>query len=502
MIRYRAPLARKERLAVRDDSITRDARDADHIWLRQSVTFSVNGQTRTLEMALPLRPGATPDEVDALLDEADAGMRRLSQRLDAHLAEVTAAPALPVSAPVSASVSAPVSAPIPTPERSAPPAVRPTPPPVRQPTAPHPAATPAPAPAPASRAAALAPVTAPASSGPDLTRPEFLAAIRALGLDARTVMERLKVRSLDGLNLRESLELLRRQSLRDGEAPEPPANASTRPPAISEERAAALAAMPAPIGRADAARFEEEEDDPAFEVSYPDPDDLPGLDDDFAEEEFAPQEMTPAAALDDVPDGLNEPPTAPVAAAPATPTAPPEAVEQQEPPAVIRAREVIATLRAAHTGGQPTAQQRKAYANMVVGELGEAKAAGVIRAVWSLTPDKLGPEQYDELIRWGKLDTFADEVESVLDLLRAEWIAQHGGAQPASQPAAPAAQPAEPPTKPAARRPAANVSEGAAEHAPQEQPPAPRPTSRGRSASANSANSASSRADARTQGGA
>lgn len=315
-------------------------------------------------------------------------------------------------------------------------------------------------------------------------------------------MERLKVRSLDGLNLRESLELLRRQSLRDGEAPEPPANASTRPPAISEERAAALAAMPAPIGRADAARFEEEEDGPAFEVSYPDPDDLPGLDDDFAEEEFAPQEMTPAAALDDVPDGLNEPPTAPVAAAPATPTAPPEAEEQQEPPAVIRAREVIATLRAAHTGGQPTAQQRKAYANMVVGELGEAKAAGVIRAVWSLTPDKLGPEQYDELIRWGKLDTFADEVESVLDLLRAEWIAQHGGAQPASQPAAPAAQPAEPPTKPAARRPAASASEGAAEHAPQEQPPAPRSSSRGRSASANSANSASSRADARTQGGA
>ena len=98
MIRYRAPLARKERLAVRDDSITRDARDADHIWLRQSVTFSVNGQTRTLEMALPLRPGATPDEVDALLDEADAGMRRLSQRLDAHLAEVTAAP---ISAPIS-----------------------------------------------------------------------------------------------------------------------------------------------------------------------------------------------------------------------------------------------------------------------------------------------------------------------------------------------------------------------------------------------------------------
>lgn len=304
-------------------------------------------------------------------------------------------------------------------------------------------------------------------------------------------MERLKVRSLDGLNLRESLELLRRQSLRDGATPEPPASA----PAIADERAAALAAMPAPIGRADAARFEEEEDGPTFEVSYPDPDDLPGLDDDFAaveEETFAPREMA-SATLDDVPDDLNMPPPAPAAAS-STPPAPPEEQEPQEAPTVIRAREIVAALRAAHTGGQPSAQQRKAYANMVVGELGEAKAAGVIRAVWNLTPDKLGPEQYDGLIRWGRLDTFADEVEIVLDLLRAEWIAQHGSAQPAAPPQ-PAAKPAEPPTKPAPRRPAASVPASEPPE-PQEPPPAQRPAPRGRSASA------SSRADARSQGGA
>jgi hypothetical protein len=465
---------------VRNDSTPHDTRDADHIWLRQSVTFSVNGQTRMLEMALPLRPGATPDEVDALLDEADAGMRRLSQRLDAHLAEVSAAPTS------AAPIPAPISTPAPAPDQRAP-AESPTPAPARRPAAPQAAEQPAPRAATPQPAPAVAPASAPASGGPDLTRPEFLTAVRDLGLDARTVMERLKVRSLDGLNLRESLELLRRQSLRDGAAPEPPALS----PASADERAAALAAMPAPIGRADAARFEEEEDDgPTFEVSYPNPDDLPGLDDDIAaaeEEEFAPQELAPAAALDDVPDDLNVPPTAPA-------TTPPEGQEPQEPPAIIRAREVIASLRAAHTGGQPSAQQRKAYANMVVGELGDAKAAGVIRAVWNLTPDKIGPEQYDELIRWGKLDTFADEVETVLNLLRAEWLAQHGGAQPApaSPTAKPDAPPAEPPTKPAPRRPAA--SEPASE--PQEPPPAPRPAPRGRSASA------SSRADARSQGGA
>ena len=87
----------KVRRGVRDE--TAEPRDSNHIWLRQSVTFTVNGQTRTVEMALPLRAGATPGEVEALLDEADAGMRRLSRRLDAHLAELnTSSTTAPISA--------------------------------------------------------------------------------------------------------------------------------------------------------------------------------------------------------------------------------------------------------------------------------------------------------------------------------------------------------------------------------------------------------------------
>ncbi|HEY7983141.1 MAG TPA: hypothetical protein VID73_03175, partial [Ktedonobacterales bacterium] len=341
---------------MRDDTTDpRDARDPNHIWLRQSVTFSVNGQTRTLELALPLRPGATPDEIDALLDEADAGMRRLSQRLDAHLAEITGAPAAPAAqptapAPEAAQAAAPQpAAPLPA---SAPASVERPAPRTAAPTPSAPAAAPAVAPQPPTRPSA--PAAAPASGGPDLTRPEFLAAAGTLGLDARTVMERLNVRSLNGLNLREALDLLRRQVLREGGAPADAPSA----PAASPNMPANL---PAPIGRA---RFDEEDDGPDFELSYPDPDDLPGDEDDFGDEDFAPHEAAPAAPLHDVPDldDLLATP-APVAPTTAAPTADENA---------IHTRALIANLRAAHAGGQPTAQQRMAYRNIVVDQLGEA----------------------------------------------------------------------------------------------------------------------------------
>ncbi|HEY7849428.1 MAG TPA: hypothetical protein VIC27_05145, partial [Ktedonobacterales bacterium] len=439
---------------MRDDTTDpRDARDSNHIWLRQSVTFSVNGQTRTLELALPLRPGATPDEIDALLDEADAGMRRLSQRLDAHLAEITgatAASAMPTAparpAPHSAaSEAAPAAQPTaPLPASAPASAERPTPR-TDAPTPSAPAAAPASAPAAAAQqparpsAPVAVPAAAPASGGPDLTRPEFLAAAGTLGLDARTVMERLNVRSLNGLNLREALDLLRRQVLREGGVP------ADAPPTPAAAPANMPANMPAPIGRA---RFDEEDDGPDFELSYPDPDDLPGDEDDFGDEDFAPHEAAPAAPLHDVPDldDLLATP-APVAPTTAAPTADENA---------IHTRALIANLRAAHAGGQPTAQQRMAYRNIVVDQLGEAKASSVARAVWGVTPDKLGPEQFDAFNRWGKEDAFAEEAEDALTLLRAEWAAQQATQQATQQAATPAERPA-PARRPPAQTPPAQA---------------------------------------------
>ncbi len=84
--------------------------DGEHIWLRQSVTFTTNGQTRTVEIAIPLRPGATADEVEVLLNEADAGMERLARHLDARIASALgtagATPTAPTPAPAPATTPA------------------------------------------------------------------------------------------------------------------------------------------------------------------------------------------------------------------------------------------------------------------------------------------------------------------------------------------------------------------------------------------------------------
>ena len=66
------------------------ANDSEHIWLRQTVTFTVNGQTRTLEMGIPLPRNASAQDVEALLGVADAGMSALSRRLDAQVTEALA----------------------------------------------------------------------------------------------------------------------------------------------------------------------------------------------------------------------------------------------------------------------------------------------------------------------------------------------------------------------------------------------------------------------------
>jgi hypothetical protein len=306
-------------------------------------------------------------------------------------------------------------------------------------------------------------------------------------------MERLNVRSLNGLNLREALDLLRRQVLREGGAsadPEPTPDAMP-------------GAMPAPIGRARFDEEDEEDDAPDFELSYPDPDDLPSDDDYSGEDDFAPLEAVPeatparraptaapAAPLSDVPDlddllGAPQPATSPAdtaGVAPATPAA---------DPATARAREVIATLRAAHPGGQAVAQQRMAYRNIVLGQLGEAKTASVVRAVWGITPDRLGPEQFDAFTRWGKEDAFVEEAEDALNLLRAEWIAQQAqqAAEPPSGATRPAAQPAQP------RRPSQEVAQEPARQ------PAARPASRGRPAAPRANTTGASRDGAGPQGG-
>lgn len=444
--------------------------NAEYLWLKQSVTFTVNGQTRTVEIALPLRPGATVDEVEALLSEADAGMERLSRHLDSRVAAIGGAPAstsLPV-APEPARTP-PVQTP-PAPQVE-PPASPPTTPAARQ-TA-EPASTPQPRPpaasaparptmptapiapmSPATRPAAPAPsattpsrATQPARGGTqgDLSRPEFIAALKDLDLDVRQAMQKLNVRSLEGLNLREALEALRRQTLRGGQAEAAAPTTAPRMPAPAASRAAPVTEEPP--------HYFEEEDEPDLTFSV--------AEDDEPEDELLLDDGAPAA-WDDDSDDLDEvpdfgPPTTSRRAAPAKPAPTPlpartargsisgalaTPTEHVSPAAgeTTRASQLLARLRAAQGGGSPTSQQRTAYRNIVVQEIGEAAAASLVRGIWRVTPERLGPEQMDELLSWGKQDTFSDDTQLVIAELRAEReraapaSSENGATRPAPRP--------------------------------------------------------------------
>jgi hypothetical protein len=281
-------------------------------------------------------------------------------------------------------------------------------------------------------------------------------------------MQALGVRSLEGLNLRESLEVLRRQAVRGNDSPSQVTSASPAPrpatpaaPAPQSQAAAARPATAAPTSRiapAPPRYFDEEDDEEEFTYTIDEEeleaavagDGAYGLNDGMpapigrAGEDY---DELDDLDLDDVPDfgpsaaAPSAPPSRRATGHPAAPTSaptpavPPAQVEAAAPASL--AAGLIARLRATQPGGGLSSQQRKAYQNIVVAELGETRAAGLIKGVWGLTPDRLGTEQVDELLSWGKRDTFADEATQVLAELRAERQRANGAAAtpPAAGPA-------------------------------------------------------------------
>ena len=471
----------------------------EHIWLRQSVTMTVDGQTRTLEIGIPLPPNATAQEIESLLRVADLGMRGISRHLDAHVAQALTREDLPPTAMIESGASSDIlptspairhdpalangripteAAPEPlspseSEETSGEPLardaeVRPQPPSSRTPEsaksaptrpallaptgeqvrAPQRPATPTTQPA---SKPASARTTSASDAMAEMTRPQFIAATAELGLNPRQAMDRLGVRSLEGLNLREALESLRRQLL--GES-------STEPeiePEIELEPAPRATTSPA-TATAATPRYFEEEDDETILYSMDDEDEL--IEDELVSEGGAVETAsgeTPDALdaldddvdLDDVPD-LTPPPatrqrSAPVARQPAATmrkTPVPEPTPASEPASTGGARahamQLIGKLRAATGGGPASDYQRNAYHNIVEEELGKAQAVALVRGLWRTTADRLSAGQLEALIRWGKEEVFAEEAAQVLATLRAEQRrSDQGAAKSATESAEP-----------------------------------------------------------------
>ena len=429
--------------------------DGEHIWLRQSATFTVNGETRTLEIALPLRPGATAEEIEALLREADGGMTRLARHLDARVAALRgdALPASetpPAAAPEAPAPARPLAAPV---EQDVVPATPPArdsgarhaaPPPAAQPT--EPAATiaalrertglslvrepPAPSqPAPPREAASASD----SQPGTPLTLQEFLKeSLDEFGYTPKVVMEKLGVRSLSGVNYREALETLRRQALREGSGAPPretTRGSASEPPART----------PSPTPQSPR-YFEEELDEPEilFGTDEDDDDALPpgyGLEEDDADEILDALEPEEAIAPPPAPRSTASTRARPSAQSQATTNTPPATAHgDAEGGERAQLAELIAQLRSPQAGGVPSSHQRTAFRNIVVQELGDEKAKALVAGLYRVTPERLGPEQIDALLSWGKRDTFADDAERVLGSLRAERAAQQANKSGADQP--------------------------------------------------------------------
>ncbi len=445
-----------------------EANDTGHIWLRQTVTFTVDGQTRTLEIGIPVPSDATAQDVEALLEAADVGMDALSRRLDTRIAEALGGPhndapvlSAPAQEPVSTNGHAPAGPMTTEPTAAAEePVARlhgtgidrpPTPKaPERQSRSaqPQPAAAPErpipPQPQQRTEPPRAKPPVATPAMGAEMTRPEFISAAAELGLNPRQAMDRLGVRSLEGLNLREALESLRRQLLGASSYAEPEPEPESEPEQdfAPDPVTGAIRAVAEPSA---ASRFEEEDDETIFYAL--------DEDDELIEDDFAPAPAgngaNPVASddvldetdddnddddeidLDDVPD-LSPPPVPARSRATTAGRKTTSAARETSAPAQdaasaskssgarTQALQQIGKLRSATGGGTASEYQRNAYRNIVENELGRSRAVALVRGLWRTTADHLTAGQLDALIRWGKEEVFAEEAEQVLAALQAE----------------------------------------------------------------------------------
>jgi hypothetical protein len=379
--------------------------DGEHIWLRQSITSTKDGQTRTMEIAISLRQGMTAGQVEALLKEADAGMQRLSHHLDTSFAGADAGSAVSPGSSMGLEPHSPLELPASRVVEPVPLAV-PAEQPVSRPAAgqdpdhiassDHKPPTPV-SPVPAASPAPVRP-TAPAA---ELSIKDFLDAARAeLDLSPKQAMERLSVKSLQGIDLLESLDTLRRQMARQGGG-EPVVSSSPPPAAPSPE---------APVAPP---RYFEEEDDGEFEVTFHLDDESDELDLEDVPDFDA---VTPPPPLQEVPSAKR-----PVPAKPAAHGSGEDSLQESAPSGQKSSTlELIGQLRATAKGSNPTSHQRIAYRNIILEELGEQPAKALVVGLWRVPAERLGADQMDALLSWGKRDTFGEEAAEVLAALRAE----------------------------------------------------------------------------------
>lgn len=356
----------------------------EHIWLRYATQFTTDGRSHTIEMSIPLPVGASDETREQLLREAEKGLShlishvetripQLLQRVQEHSTPASLALAARPSASRPANKSASTPAP-PTSNQSPPanPQVREQKiEPARQEE--HKETV--------QRTSGVSMPSLPGGGNGNLSIPEFIQAIKGLGLNPRQAMDLLKVKSLaTGLNLREALERLQYLIAQEaGETPDVELKAPAPQPPMTNLSAHGAApdrqASPAPA----------DEEDPFGNLPIP-----------IFDEEIDPEEEDFAEPLDNFSPSLS-------------------------PSSRNRAKAIVDKLRESRGATVVSAGRLQVLHNVIGDQISEEQLLTLIHSLWGVSIQKrLKVDQVEALIYWAKEDDFVNEVDAVLALLEEE----------------------------------------------------------------------------------
>jgi hypothetical protein len=352
----------------------------EHIWLRYATQFTTAGRSHTIEMSVPLPVGASDETREQLLHEAEKGLSHFISHVETHIPQILqhaqahstpAAPA-PASKPLAPRpVNKPASIPAPPTSNQSLPASPQVPEPAREEE--HREL--------AQRANGVSMPSLPGGGNGNLSIPEFIQAIKGLGLNPRQAMDRLKVKSLaTGLNLREALDRL--QYLMAQEAGEIP-DAEPKPPEPQPPTRNSSPHSVVPDRQANPTPADEE--DPFGNLPIP-----------IFDEEVDPEEEDFAEPLDSFSPSLT-------------------------PSSRIRAKAIVEKLREARGATIVSPGRLQALHNVIGDQISEDHLLTLIHSLWGVSIQKrLKVDQVEALIYWAKEDDFGNEVDAVLALLEEE----------------------------------------------------------------------------------
>ncbi len=417
-----------------------------HIWLRYATQFSVGERSYTVEMGIPVPVGASAEQREQLLREAEAGMGQLTHVVEKRVSQMLRQP--PASTTSIASVT----------PLKAPPAMPQTPQTQQIPQRPIQKPTPIPASHAASptssllstqttgrearnetgehrtvgpRPASATDTTMPAmprfsvGSEANIPLPDFITAIRDnLNLTPKQAMTMLKVKSLTSINLREALENLQAMiaqgfsdidqlmaahpTMQDAANHIAPTvrNAQLErlaPPDQSDQSSQATDEVMRTPSRPLQSNHEAQDYSQPEPVSATVREQSPALN--RFDEEINPDEQLEEEELEDLEE-------------------PDEDAYGLSDNDRLRAKELLDEMREMRGTHTASAERLKVLNRLVLQQIEPNQLKQLAQGVWGAAPAKLKVDQAEYIINWAKQDDFIGEVEAVLLLLEEESYAR------------------------------------------------------------------------------